>query len=240
MRVGITYKMAHLRQDYLKLKQADFSLNCDDWSKADRCFSACNQTSKIQFNRGVLRLWSHDRKEAEEFFKRSLALDRYLSVAGFYLGCLCVRREAFEEALRFFQDSLIGFRESIPKIDYTQLGMPFILKREDVQFNVAALLRKLFGETDDAFIASIKGLPLDCIRCILATEVSDNLALREPPWMDRRMVFNLLPKKKPETVELVGPEFVGLLEGECYLGGFEDAQTRTVNAKIIISCLFSS
>ena len=53
--------------------------------------------------------------------------------------------------------------------------------------------------------------------------------------MDRRMIFNLLPNLEVQTLELNGPEHIGLLEGERYLGGFEDAIERAVSFKGRIS-----
>ncbi len=218
--------MSHLRVDYLKLKQAAISLNCDDLGKAEQCFTACIPTSKIAFNRGVLRLWTHDADGAKAYFKEAFKLDKFLSVAAFYLGCLLIREEANEAAVEWFKEALIGFRGCVAFIDYSQLGMPFILHREDVQFNLASILLKAHGETSDLFISSIKSLSLESIRFLLSKERA--MAIREPPWMDRRMIFDLLPNLEVQTLELNGPEHIGLLEGERYLGGFEDAIERTV------------
>lgn len=221
--------MSHLRVDYLKLKQASISLQSDDLSKADQCFAACTPTSKTAFNRGVLRIWAHDFEGAKVHFKDSFRLDKYLSVSALYLGCLMVREGPNEAAVEWFRNALIGFRNCVPFIDYTQIGMPFVLHREDVQFNIASILYKLCGETSELFIESIKCLSLDSIRYLLGKE--NCVAIREPPWIDQRMIFNLLPNLEVEPIELRGPEHVGLLEGERYLGGFEDAAERTVKLK---------
>jgi hypothetical protein len=228
-------EMSHLRVDYLKLKQAAISVNCHDLSKADQCFAACIPTSKIAFNRGVLRLWAHDSEGAKQFFKEAFKLDKFLSVAAFYLGCLVIREEAGEAAAEWFNEALIGFRDIASFIDYSQIGMSFILHREDVQFNLASILHKLHGEFSDLFIESIKSLSLDSIRFLLSKE--QEMAIREPPWIDRRMIFNLLPNLDAQTLELSGPEHIGLLEGERYLGSFTDAIERSVTQIICIVLL---
>lgn len=213
--------------DYWKLKKAQTAHEKDNLTNAFQLFLSCKRTSKISFNLAVISLW---RKQGSheivlDFLLDALERDPYLSIAAFYLGILC-------KDVKFFESSLKGFRDCCQFIDYTAIGMPFILTREDVLFNMVSL------QPPTADPSALQKLSIQSISSLLLSQLNDDNSegakLRMPPIENRKMIFNLLPSIEPEPFELKGPEHVVLVEGEeDYFSGFPDAHNRQIKMNLL-------
>lgn len=210
--------------DYWKLKKAYVALKKDNLTSAFDLFISCKRTSKISFNLAVIALWQKkDSYVIYHFLEDALSKDSYLSVAAFYLGIL-------RNDLKYFEASLKGFRNCCDFIDYTAIGMPFMLTREDVLFNLVSL------QSPTADLSALQKLSIQSISSLLLSQLADTetLKLRIPPFQDRKMIFNLLPKIEPEPLELKGPEHIVLVEGEEeYFSGFPDAHNRQIKLNLL-------
>ena len=206
-------------EDYWKLKKAYAHLKQDNLASAFHLFVACKRTSKISFNLAVISLWQHRNPQLTiDFLLDALERDPFLSIAAFYLGVLT------GEA-RYFDASSKGFRNCCEFIDYTAIGMPFLLTREDVLFNLVSL------QPPTADPSYLQNLSIQSISSLLLSQLADSegVTLRIPPMEDRKMIFDLLPAFEPESFELKGPEHVILVEGEDeYFSGFPDAHNRQI------------
>lgn len=212
--------------DYWKLKKAYAALNDENLPAAFKHFLSCKRTSKLSFNLAVLCIWqNHPHQLITQFLSDALSKDPYLSIAAFYLGVLEQKVECFEQSLRGFRDCKY--------IDYTAIGLPFILDREDVLFNLVAL------QSPAADPSALNNLSIQSISSLLLTQLNDKdinpkPLLHIPPIHDRKMIFNLLPKIEPEPFELKGPEHVTFIQGEDdYFSGFPDAHLRQIKLNIL-------
>lgn len=214
--------MAHA-QDFWTLKKAFTALEIDNLSATFSHFIACKRTAKLSFNLAVIAFWlNHPKRQVIFFLQDALKRDPYLAVAAFYLGCL-------ESSIEAFRQCLWGFRNCCTFIDYQAIGLPFRLEREDVLFNLVALQ----PATSDP--SALRHLSIQSISSLLLTQLDTTetaVPLRLPPWNERRMIFRLLPKIEPETLELKGPEHVSLIEGEAeYFSAFPDAHHRQIKLR---------
>jgi hypothetical protein len=216
--------MAHAK-DFKFLKRAQAALERDNLPVAVEHFEACQRTAKICFNLGVLGLWmKRPFNETLGHFTEALQRDKYFSLAAFYLGFL-------QGSVGAFEASLVGFRNCTQSINYTAVGMPFVLDREDVLYNLAALQKHPM--TDPSLLDS---LSIGSIGNLLLEEFQQktNNSLKVPPFSHRKMIFNLLPKIGVEPVRLKGPEHVGFVPGETeYLCGFPDARNRQLKMNLL-------
>ena len=129
-----------------------------------------------------------------------------------------------------FEDCLKGFR-NCKFINYTAIGMPFQLDREDVLFNLVSLQQQSTPNPMD-----LNNLSINSISCLLLNQFNEisGVQMRVPPFYDRRMIFNLLSEIEPEPFELKGPEHVSFVEGEIdYLSGFPDARNRQIKLNLL-------
>lgn len=213
--------------DYWKLKKAYAALNEENLPAAFKSFLSCKRTSKLSFNLAVLCIWQKHPKQMINFFlSDALTRDPFLAIAAFYLGIL-------ESDVKFLEQSLRGFRDC-EFIDYTAIGLPFILDREDVLFNLVSLRNPAANPSD------LNHLTIQSISSLLLNQLdgsSQNCAktqLKVPPIYDRKMIFNLLPRIDPEPLELKGPEHVTFIQGEDdYFSGFPDAHIREIKLNIL-------
>lgn len=209
--------------NYSKLKKAQEALDSDNLPTAFKHFLTCKRTAKISFNLAVLAIWQHYSVDViVTLLKESLAKDPNLVIAAFYLGI-------FDPAPEHFQQALKAFR-SAQYIDYTQLGMPFVLDVEDVLFNLVSL------QDPTADPSHLNALSIQSISTLLLnnTKNQSSLPLRLPPFMHRKMIFNLLPALEPETLALKGPEHVSFIPGEDETScGFTDAHVRQLKFDIL-------
>ena len=215
--------MAHA-QDYWTLKKAYTAIDSDNLPLAFDHFLSCKRTAKISFNLAVLSLWlNHPKHEVTGHLLDALDRDPYLAIAAFYLGCLDSSIDAFRQSLR-------GFRNCCTFIDYTAVGLPFRLEREDVLYNLVSLQPTPSDPSD------LRLLSIQSISSLLLNQLDDNAAnivqLKMLPWNERKMIFRLLPAIEPEPLELKGPEHVSLIEGETeYFSAFPDAHHRQIKLK---------
>ena len=226
--------------NYLILKRFHNCLNRSEFSLAYKVLLTISpRSAKINFNLAVLAIWQKLPKKLALFFlEEALQKDKTLAIAEFYLGILeddAVKKEkAFISAFKSFR--------SAEYIDYSSIGMDFLLEREDVLFNLVSV-KQNYQENSGQSIADpdlLQSLSITSITSLLLHDLTisetsaNNLLLKIPNINDPRMIFNLLPKIEPEGLELRGPEFVGLLSGEeDYFSGFPDAQIRQMRLNAI-------
>ena len=216
--------MAHA-QDYWTLKKAYAALQSSNFSLAAAHFRACKSTAKLIFNLAVLAIWQGKAISVIcGLLRDALGRDPFLAVAAFYLGVL-------EERAGGFQDCLRGLR-NCQYIDYTAVGMPFLLEREDVLFNLVSLQQPI------ADPATLNKLSIQSISSLLLASLPTcpRPRLRVPPIYHPKMIFNLLPacKVEPEPLELKGPEHVSFILGEDdYFSGFPDAHNRQIKLNLL-------
>jgi hypothetical protein len=157
-------------------------------------------------------------------------------LASFYLGCLETHNGLYQQALDTFETCKALLTSRGGFVDYSAIGMPLVLRVEDAAFNISSLIGCLYSVRNDAYIASLSHLDLDGVRVQLDLEhdrQAGQLCIRQPPWLDKRMLFRLLPSIRPVRVELEGPEFIALCEGEEYTSGFEAADTRSSSLALL-------
>ena len=212
--------------DYWNLKKAYAALNEENFPVAFKYFLSCKRTSKLSFNLAVICIWqNHPKQMITQFLLDALARDPFLAIAAFYLGVL-------ESDAKFFEQSLRGFRDC-EFIDYTAIGLPFILDREDVLFNLISL------RSPTADPSALNYLTIQSISSLILNQLNistqnDKTQLQIPPIYDRKMIFNLLPKIEPEPLELKGPEHVTFIQGEDdYFSGFPDAHIRQIKMNLL-------
>jgi hypothetical protein len=217
--------------DYWKLKRAYAALNEENFSAAFKHFLSCKRTSKLSFNLAVLCIWQNQPKQIiRHFLLDALKRDPFLAIAAFYLGVI-------ENKAEYFEQSLDGFRDC-KFIDYTEIGLPFILDHEDVLFNLVSLQSPL------ADPSALNNLTIQSIGSLLLNQLNNpnpNTTIQNgkpqfhvPPFKDRKMIFNLLPKIEPEPLELKGPEHVTFIQGEeDYFSGFPDAHIRQIKMNFL-------
>ena len=218
--------------DYWKLKKAYAALKEDNLPAASSHFLSCKRTAKLSFNLAVLSLWqTHPKQSIVIYLLDALKKDPYLAIAAFYLGVL-------ERDPKYFDQCLKGFR-SCTQIDYTAIGLPFLLDREDVLFNLVSL------QSPSADPSALSHLTIQSISSLLLTQLnhydpSAPLQLRSPPIHNRQMIFNLLPRIEPEPFELKGPEHVSFIQGEDdYFSGFPDAHLRQIKMSVLLTNEFN-
>lgn len=226
--------------NYLKLKRFNNCLNRADFATAYKVLlSISPRSAKVNFNLAVLGIWQKFPKEIIlAFLEEALKADKTLAIAAFYLGILEDDAEKKEKA---FIGAFKSFR-SAEFIDYSAVGIEFVLEREDVLFNLVSVKQKYQENSKQTTTTTadpdlLQRLSITSITSLLLHDLSDpepDLLLKIPDINNARMIFNLLPKIEPEALELKGPEFVGLLSGEeDYFSGFPDAQIRQMRLNAI-------
>lgn len=144
----------------------------------------------------------------------SLKLDQYLVIAIFALASIYIENGNYHAAVQHLELCLKVMSPWSDHLDYSALGVPFLLGREDVKFNIKTIHKLLRYRTLQYPEQSIP--------------TPRHVHFRLPNWLDKRMIFPLLPKIMPVTVELDEPAFIGLYEGEVHLSGFEPSIIRDV------------
>ena len=168
-----------------------------------------------------------------DYLRDSLEKDKYLSISAMYLGCLLTESLQFKEAIRAFETVLKGMR-NCKFIDYKAIGLPFRLNRKEVDFNLASLNKQVYGIMSDEFLRCLAALDIEDLKRLLLPNDAI-LLLKRPPFNNPKMYFDLIAGRRVKSIELRGPEFVGLIEGEVYNSGFEAATQRTVIKRIILA-----
>ncbi|SZF04171.1 unnamed protein product [Blumeria hordei] len=106
----------------------------NQFEEALKGFEDIQDTSKINFNCGVIHATLGEHDKAIEMYQKAIILDQYLAVAYFQQGVSNFLLGDFEEALANFNDTLLYLRGN-NLIDYAQLGLAFKLYSCEALFN---------------------------------------------------------------------------------------------------------
>jgi hypothetical protein len=106
---------------------------------------------------------------------------------------------------------------------------------KDVQFNLASLRRFSHDIFDNLFLSQLENFSFNEIKVLIngSDRNDDELILKTFDWTDTQLQFKL-GKFSVKGIELKGPEFVGLIEGETYNSGFEASKIYNVKLDIKI------
>ncbi|GAA5969191.1 hypothetical protein JCM11641_007503 [Rhodosporidiobolus odoratus] len=123
-----------LKQELQTWADALEAFDKQDFGGALSLFERISDTSKIQFNIGIIlaTLGGHD--QAVSFFDGATALDPFLAVAFFQAGVSYFLLGRYAEAKRAFDEAFMYLRGN-DIIDYEQLGLKFKLYSCEVLFN---------------------------------------------------------------------------------------------------------
>ena len=153
--------MAHA-QDYWTLKKAYTAIDNDNLLHLIISCHVNEPQNQFQFGCLVSLAQSSQTRSYQPFTwcTRSRSI---FSHSAFYLGCLDSSIDAFRQCLR-------GFRNCCTFIDYTAVGLPFRLEREDVLYNLVSLQPTPSDPSD------LRLLSIQSISSLLLNQLDDNAA----------------------------------------------------------------
>ncbi|KAI0045251.1 hypothetical protein FA95DRAFT_1607870 [Auriscalpium vulgare] len=119
----------------------------EDLLQSLEIFSSIADNSKTLTNMGLICATIGDHELAVEHFMNAIRCDSFLAVAYFQCGVSNFLIGRYESALKDFDDAMLFMRGN-SNINYTQLGLPFILYNCEILFNKGLTLINLGNEQD--------------------------------------------------------------------------------------------
>ncbi|XP_065190189.1 uncharacterized protein LOC135821054 [Sycon ciliatum] len=149
------------REDLLKFDESTDAVNSNDLQLAiERLCDMYETPAPIVFNKAMILAAACNFNEAYLLLTEALSQDAYLVVARFQRGLVAHRLQRNEQAMQDFQKCLQLMRGLY--INYSTLGLDFVLCRHHVEFNLAAV-QQLLG---------LQQMARDMYKTALATKAS--------------------------------------------------------------------
>ncbi|RSH89090.1 hypothetical protein EHS25_002756 [Saitozyma podzolica] len=115
-------------------------------------FGRIADTSKINWNIGIIHATLGEHQSAVEWFARAVAMDGFLTVGYMQMGVSNFMLGQYTAALKDFDDALLYMRGN-QTINYEQLGLSFQLHSAEILFNCG--LAKIYLGQVDAGLADL-------------------------------------------------------------------------------------
>ena len=121
------------------------SFHSKDYHSALTTFSKVGNYSKILFNIGLIYTLNNDYSSSELMFGKSVEQDEYFAAGYFMLGYSLFKLENQKDSLDCYEYCL-GLLHDNNSINYTQLGLEFILYKSMVLYNMSICYQVLGKE----------------------------------------------------------------------------------------------
>ena len=121
------------------------SFHSKDYHSALATFSKVGNYSKILFNIGLIYSLNNDYSSSEHMFGKSVEQDEYFAAGYFMLGYSLFKLENHKDSLDCYEYCL-GLLHDNDSINYTQLGLEFILYKSMVLYNMSICYQVLGKE----------------------------------------------------------------------------------------------
>lgn len=125
--------MSATRENLEIWKQALDSFDKKDLDDALGIFSSMEQSSKINFNKGMILMELQDYNEAIKEFHFATTRDKFLCVGFFQKGVCHVLNSELKLGVKCFLDAILLMRSSV--IDYAQIGLDYKLYKCEIKYN---------------------------------------------------------------------------------------------------------